>query len=84
MKSAIQKKTPITYLNAKKYQELNEKIKGNNIQEVLSINTEIEIATFLKEVIRRKEKESKEEKPKKKSANTAPLSLGLSLPDGRG
>ena len=67
----------------KKYQELNEKIKGNNIQEVLSINTEIEIATFLKEVIRRKEKESKEEKPKKKSANTAPLSLGLSLPDGR-
>ena len=67
----------------KKYQDLNRKIKGETIQEVLRNNSEIDIAIFLKKVIRSRDKEREKEKPKKKTTNTAPLSIGLSLPDGR-
>ena len=67
----------------KKYQEVNERIKGESLQEVLRNNNAKDIARMLKEVIMKKDAERKKEKPKKKSSNTAPLPLGLSLPDGR-
>ena len=67
----------------KRYEELNEQIKGESLQEILRKNNVNDIASILKEIIRRKDIERKEEKPKKKSPNTAPLPQGLSLPDGR-
>ena len=67
----------------KKYEELNGKIKGESLQEILRKNNVNDIASTLKEIIRRKDRERKEEKSKKKSPNTAPLLQGLSLPDGR-
>ena len=67
----------------KRYHDLNEKIKGETLPEVLKNNSEKELANVLKEIIRRKENEREEENLKKKVTNTAPLPTGLSLPDGR-
>ena len=67
----------------KRYQELNERIKGETLQEILRNNNVKDIASILKEIIRKKDVKRKEEKSKKKPPNTAPLPLGLSLPDGR-
>ena len=64
----------------KTYHDLNEKIKGETLQEVLKYNSEKDIANIMKEISRRK----KEERESKKNIpNTAPQPLGLSLPDGR-
>ena len=67
----------------KAYNDLNKKIKGETIQEILKYNSEKDIANVMKEVNRRKDNEKKEKEPKKKLPTTAPQSLGLSLPDGR-
>ena len=66
----------------KKYEDLNRYIKGETLQSTLRNNKEIDIANVLKEIIKRKDKERDEEKQKKKSS-TAPLTIGLSFPDGR-
>ena len=67
----------------KKYHGLNENIEGETLSEVLQKNSIQDIASILKEIISRQEAGRKEEKLKKKIPNTAPLSSGLSLPDGR-
>ena len=67
----------------KSYHELNVKIKGETLQEILEKNNENDIANILKEIIRRKEKEFEKDKLQKKITNTAPLPVGLSLLDGR-
>ena len=67
----------------KKYHDLNEKINGETLQEILKNNKEDNIAKIIKEIIRRKNNENKIGETKKKSTNTAPLSRGLSLPGGR-
>ena len=64
-----------------KYQDLNKNIKGETLQSVIKNNKEIDVANALKEIIKRRELE-REEKQKAKQT-TAPLPLGLSLPDGR-
>ena len=66
----------------KKYHDLNEKIKGETLQEVLRNNKEEDIARIIKEIIRRINKQNVTENTRKKT-NTAPLDRGLSLPDGR-
>ena len=66
----------------KKYHDLNEKIKGETLQEVLRNNKEEDIARIIKEIIRRINKQNVIENTRKKT-NTAPLDRGLSLPDGR-
>ena len=67
----------------KKYHDLNGNIKGETLTEVLRKNSIQDIASVLKEIISRQEAGRKDEKPKKKLPTTAPLPLGLSLPDGR-
>ena len=68
----------------KKYHDLNGKIKGETLQEILKNNNEEVIAKLMKEIIWRKDNEMKENKPKKNTPpNTAPQARGLSLPDGR-
>ena len=67
----------------KKYHDLNGNIKGETLTEVLRKNSIQDIASVLKEIISRQEAGRKYEKPKKKLPTTAPLPLGLSLPDGR-
>ena len=67
----------------KKYHDLNEKINGETLQEILKNNKEDNIAKIIKEIIRRKNNENKIEETNKKQTNTAPLPRGLSLPDGR-
>ena len=64
-----------------KYQDLSKNIKGETLQSVIKNNKEIEVANALKEIIKRRELE-REEKQKTKQT-TAPLPMGLSLPDGR-
>ena len=66
-----------------KYLDLNEKIRGGTLQEILKINKEDDIAKIIKEIIKRKNNENKAENTRKKTTNTAPLTMGLSLPDGR-
>ena len=66
----------------KKYHDLNEKIKGETLQEILINNKEEDIVRIIKEIIRRINKQKVIENTKKKT-NTAPLDRGLSLPDGR-
>ena len=66
-----------------RYQDLNRKIKGETIQEILRKNHENEIAVVVKEIIKRQESERKEKETKSKASSTAPPPLGLSLPDGR-
>ena len=68
----------------KKYYDLNEKIKGETLQEILKNNNEEDIANVMKKIIGRKDDEKKENETKKKiRTNTAPHPKGLSLPDGR-
>ena len=68
----------------KKYHDLNGKIKGETLQEILKNNNEDDIAKIMKEIIARKDNEKRENEPKKKILpNTAPQPKGLSLPDGR-
>ena len=67
----------------KKYHDLNAKIKGETLQEILKNNNEDDIAKLMKEIIGRKDHENKENEPKKIPLNTAPQPKGLSLPDGR-
>ena len=68
----------------KKYHDLNGKIKGETLQEILKNNNEEDIAKIMKEIIARKDNEKRENEPKKKILpNTAPQPKGLSLPDGR-
>ena len=68
----------------KKYHDLNGKIKGETLQEILKNNNEDDIAKLMKEIIARKDNEKRENEPKKKILpNTAPQPKGLSLPDGR-
>ena len=62
---------------------MNEKIRGGTLQEILKINKEDDIAKIIKEIIKRKNNENKAENTRKKTTNTAPLTMGLSLPDGR-
>ena len=66
----------------KKWHDLNEKIKGGTLQEVLRNNQEEYIARIIKEIIRRIKKQKETENTKSKT-NTVPLDRGLSLPDGR-
>ena len=61
---------------------MNKEFKGETLQEIITKNKEGDIAKFLKEIIRRHEKEN-EEKHLKKSTSTAPLHIGLSLLDRR-
>merc|ERR1712240_725378 len=66
-----------------KYLDLNEKIRGGTLQEILKINKEDDIAKIIKEIIKRKNNENKAENTRMITTNTAPLTMGLSLPDGR-
>ena len=61
---------------------MNKEFKGETLQEIIMKNKEGDTAKFLKEIIRRHEKE-KEEKQLKKSTNIAPLHIGLSILDRR-
>ena len=67
----------------KRYHDLNEKIKGETLQEILRNNSEKDIANIMKEIISRKNNEIKEKELKRKIPNTAPQLIGLSLLDGR-
>ena len=66
-----------------KYLDLNEKVRGGTLQEILKNNKEDDIAKIIKEIIKRKNDENKTENTRRKTTNTAPLFMGLSLPDGR-
>ena len=59
------------------------KIKGETIQDVLRDNSEIDIAIFLKKVIKIRDEEREKEKPKNKPASNTTVSMGLSLSNGR-
>ena len=69
----------IHLFKCKKYLNMNKEFKGETLQEIITKNKEGDIAKFLKEIIRRHEKEN-EEKLLKKSTSTAPLHIGLSPP----
>ena len=55
-----------------KYIDLNEKIRGGTLQEILKINKEDDIAKIIKEIIKRKNNENKAENTRKKTTNTVP------------
>ena len=55
-----------------KYIDLNEKIRGGTLQEILKINKEDDIAKIIKEIIKRKNNENKAENTRKKQQTPLP------------